>query len=41
MHYSKGDTEIKNRLLNTVGEGEAGNILENSIETYTLIHYHM
>ena len=33
---SKGDTNIKNRLLDSVGEGEGGMIWENSIETYTL-----
>ena len=31
---SKGDTDIKNRLLDTVGEGEGGMIWENSLETY-------
>ena len=36
MQGSKGDTDIKNRLLDTVGEGEGGMIQENSIETYTL-----
>ena len=34
MQGSKGDTDIKNRLLDTVGEGEGGMIWENSIETY-------
>ena len=38
MRDSKGDTEIKNRLLNSVGEGEGGMILENSIETYILLY---
>ena len=33
---SKGDTDIKNRLLDIVGKGEGGMIWENSIETYTL-----
>ena len=33
---SKGDTDIKNRLSDTVGEGEGGMIWENSMETYTL-----
>ena len=32
----KGDTDIKNRLLDTVGEGEGGMIRENSPETYIL-----
>ena len=36
MQGSKGDTDVKNRLLNTVGEGEGGMIWENSIETYIL-----
>ena len=31
----KGDTEVKNRLLDSVGEGEGGMIWENSIETCT------
>ena len=38
MHGSKGDTDIKNRLLDTVGEGEGRMIWENSPETYTLPH---
>ena len=33
---SKGDTDVKNRLFNLVGEGKGGMIWENSIETYTL-----
>ena len=33
---SKGNTGIKNRLLDSVGEGKGGRIWENSIETYTL-----
>ena len=36
MQDSKRDTEIKNRLLDSVGEGEDGMILENSIETCIL-----
>ena len=32
------DTDIKNRPLDSVGEGEGGMILENSIET---AYYHM
>ena len=32
MHDSKRDTDIKNRLLNSVGEGKGGMIWENSIE---------
>ena len=33
MQDSKKDTEIKNRFLDSVGEGEGGMIWENSIET--------
>ena len=33
---SKGDTDVKNRLLDSLGEGESGMIWENIIETYTL-----
>ena len=36
MQDSKRDTDIKNRLLDSVGEGEGGMILENSIETCIL-----
>ena len=36
MEGSKGDADIKNRLLDSVGESEGGMICENSIETYTL-----
>ena len=36
MQGRKGDTDIKNRLLDSVGEGEGGMIWENSIETCTL-----
>ena len=32
----KKDTEIKNRLLDSVGEGEGGMIWENNIETCIL-----
>ena len=32
MQGSKGDIGIENRLLDSVGEGEGGMILENSIE---------
>ena len=34
MWDSKKDTDVKNRLLDSVGEGEGGMIWENSIETY-------
>ena len=33
MQGSKGDTDVKNRLLDSVGEGEGGMIWENSTET--------
>ena len=36
MRDSKRDTDIKNRLLDYVGEGEGGMILENGIETCIL-----
>ena len=36
MRDSKRDTDVKNRLLDTVGEGESGMIWENSIETCIL-----
>ena len=34
---SKTDIDLKNRLLDMVGEGESGMISENSTEIYTLI----
>ena len=36
MQGSKGDTDVKNRLVDSMGELEIGMIWENSIETYTL-----
>ena len=36
MQDRKRDTDIKNRLLDSVGEGEGGMISENSIETCIL-----
>ena len=36
MQGRKGDPDVENRLLNTVGEGEGGVIRENSTENYTL-----
>ena len=33
MHGSKRDTDVKNRLLDSVGEGRGGMIWENGIET--------
>ena len=32
MRDSKRDTDVKNRLLDSVGEGEGGKIWENGIE---------
>ena len=32
MRDSKRDTDVKNRLLDSVGEGEGGMIWENGIE---------
>ena len=36
MWDSKRDTDVKNRLLDSVGEGKAGMIWENSFETCIL-----
>ena len=36
MRDSKRDTDVKNRLLDSVGEGQGGMIWENGIETYIL-----
>ena len=36
MQDSKRDTDVKNRLLDSVEEGEGGMIWENGIETCTL-----
>ena len=36
MQNRKRDTDVQNRLLDSVGEGEGGVIWENSIETYIL-----
>ena len=36
MRDSKRDTDMKNRLLDSVGEGEGGMIWENSIDTCIL-----
>ena len=38
MRDSKRDTDVKNSLLNSVGEGEGGMIWENSIETCILLY---
>ena len=35
MQGSKGDTDVKNRLLDSVREGKDGMIWENSTETCT------
>ena len=36
LQGNKGDTDMKNRLVDTVGEKESGMIWEGSIEKYTL-----
>ena len=36
MQNRKRDTDIQNRLLDSVGEGEGGMFQENSIETFIL-----
>ena len=36
MRDSKRDTDVKNRLLDSMGEGKGGMIWENSIETRIL-----
>ena len=36
MEGSKGDTDVKNGLLDSVGEGKGGMICENSTEICTL-----
>ena len=36
MRDSKRDIDVKDRLLDSVGEGEGGMIWENSIETCIL-----
>ena len=36
MQNRKRDTDVQNRLLDSVGEGEGGMFSENSIETYIL-----
>ena len=41
MQDSKRDTDIKNRLLDSVGEGECGMIWKNSIETCILSLKHV
>ena len=33
MQDSKRDTDVKNRLLDSVGEGEGGMIFKNNTET--------
>ena len=36
MQNRKRDTDVQNRLLDSVGEGEGGTFCKNSIETYIL-----
>ena len=38
MQGSKRGTDVKNRLLDYVGEDEGGIIWENSIATYMLLY---
>ena len=38
MRDSKRDTDVQNRLLDSVGEGEGGMIWENGTETYNIIY---
>ena len=38
MQGSKRETDVKNRLLDYVGEGKGGMIWENSIETCILLY---
>ena len=38
MRDSKRDTDVKNRLLDSVGEDEGGMTWENSIETRILAY---
>ena len=38
MQDSKRETDVKNGLLDSVGEGEGGMIWENSIETCILAY---
>ena len=38
MQSSKGDTDVKKRILDSVGEGEGGMIWEYSIETCILLY---
>ena len=38
MQDSKRDTDVKNSLLDSVGEGEGGMIWESSIETCILLY---
>ena len=40
MEDSKRDTDVKNRLLDSVGEGEGGMIWEHSIATFILYEIH-
>ena len=36
MQASERDTDVSNRLFDSVGEGEGGMIWENGIETYII-----
>ena len=41
MQNRKRDTEIQNRILDSVGEGKGGMFRENSIETCILSRVHI
>ena len=38
MQNRKRDTDVQNRLLDSVGEGEGGMFRENSIETWRYLY---
>ena len=38
MQGSEKDTDVKNRILDSVGEGKCGMIWENSTETCVLLY---
>ena len=38
MRHSKRDTDVKNRLLDSAGEGEGGMIWKNNSETCILLY---
>ena len=38
LQSSKGDTDIEDRPVEAVGEGEGGTSWQSSIETYSLLY---